>query len=203
MAARARSGGSHRWLSCDAVGQGGCSPWDLEVLTGGQEFPQCPVFRAWALAQIATLHPDAIVVASRDDLTRVSPRDGLSAPDYWARGVVAQLQRLTKMAPEVLVLADTTDPQFGPADCLTTSYADVGDCAFAMSPEVIDANAVLRRLTLAEGAEYVDVVPLICLGGRCPMVVDHVVTYADFGHLSISWTRRVGPELAVMMNLKS
>ena len=183
--------------------KGGCPPWDVEVLTGGVEFSQCPVFRAWALSQITALHPDVIVVAARSDLARVSPRDGLSAPDYWARGVSSELQRLSRLAPEVLVLADTTDPQFEPADCLTTSHADLGDCAFGMSDEVIDANATLRRLTIAEGARYVDVVPLVCLGGRCPMVVDHLVIYADFGHLSMSWARRVSTEFTTRMHLPS
>ena len=171
--------------------KGGCPPYDVRVLAGAVEFTQCPAFRAWAIAQITALHPEVIVVAGRSDFDRITPTLGLSVRDDWARGVSSQLQRLVALSPEVLVLADTTDPQFEPADCLTTTHADLGDCAFAMSQDVIDANAELRRLARAAGARFVDVVPLVCRDGRCPMVVDRLVTFADFGHVSMSWARAV------------
>ncbi|MEI4872631.1 hypothetical protein Q8G47_28300, partial [Klebsiella pneumoniae] len=56
------------------------------------------------------------------------------------------------------------------------------------------ANAVVAAAARAHGAAYVDVTRLMCLHGRCPLVVSGTVTYADATHLSVSWTRTLaGP----------
>jgi hypothetical protein len=41
----------------------------------------------------------------------------------------------------------------------------------------------------------------VCLRNRCPMVVDQVVTFRDSSHLSVTWVKKVAPDLGRLLDL--
>ena len=62
-------------------------------------------------------------------------------------------------------------------------------CVTTENPRVEVANVVLRRAAARTGTNYVDVTTLVCVRGRCPVVVDHTATYADTDHVSVTWAK--------------
>ena len=50
-------------------------------------------------------------------------------------------------------------------------------------------------MALANGAGYVDTVDLLCVGGRCPLVVDRTMTFMDYSHVSPAWSAALAGDL--------
>jgi len=62
-------------------------------------------------------------------------------------------------------------------------------------------NSITRRASERLGADFVDVTGLVCLRRRCPIIVDHIVTYHDPGHLSETWTNAITDEFGHLLDL--
>jgi len=57
----------------------GCGPYDVTQLHDGQAYPACPECRDWAMAQIAEIRPD-VVVLSAAAAAVMDPKECLTAP---------------------------------------------------------------------------------------------------------------------------
>jgi hypothetical protein len=56
------------------------------------------------------------------------------------------------------------------------------------------ANAVTRETASELGAGFVDTVRLLCVSGRCPLVVDRTMTFMDYSHVSMAWAQALAEE---------
>ena len=77
----------------------------------------------------------------------------------------------------------------------------MASCVTKESTRVLLANAMLGRAATWTHTDYVDVTTLVCVGGRCPVVVDRTATYADNDHVSVTWARAVSGELGALLAL--
>lgn len=167
----------------------GCPPFDVPVVDGGgADFWQCTQFREWAHAYIERERPELVVIASEAMSRRLRTAAGLALDTTWARGVESTLRRLTGLDARVVVVADTPDLAFDPVDCLTAPGSRLGDCVGAPHAGLETANALTRRVALDGGAGFVDVLELLCVRGRCPLVVDRTMTFWDYSHVSPMWS---------------
>jgi peptidoglycan/LPS O-acetylase OafA/YrhL len=178
----------------------GCGPFDVEQKVRGSSFPYCSAFRDWAVRRIEKLRPDTIVLAYRG-LLQVQPQPGQSKPDAWADGVFSSVRRLVRLAPTVKVLSDVTSRDFGPGDCLSDPDSSMAACTSREQAWILKANRFTRRTVEPLGAEFLDITGLVCLGHRCPLVVDRFVTYRDASHVSVSWATRLAPDFEHVVNL--
>jgi hypothetical protein len=173
-----------------------CPPYPLRVVVwGGADFDNCHAWRGWAVERIRELDPDVVVIGSDVVTTwRVRPDPGLSLLQTWSRAVGDLVDTLRRRGAIVVVLGDIPLHVTDPEACLTTPGAVMGQCDVTSTGWTAEANAVVAAAARAHGAAYVDVTRLMCLDGRCPLVVSGTVTYADATHLSVSWTRTLaGP----------
>jgi peptidoglycan/LPS O-acetylase OafA/YrhL len=173
-----------------------CPPYPLRVVVwGGADFDNCHAWRGWAVGRIRELDPDVVVIGS-DVVTswRVRPDPGLSLLQTWSRAVGDLVDTMRRQGAIVVVLGDIPLHATDPEACLTTPGAVMGRCDVASTGWTAEANAIVAAAARAHGAAYVDVNRLMCLDGRCPLVVSGTVTYADATHLSVSWSRTLaGP----------
>ena len=166
----------------------GCPPFDVPVVDGGgADFWQCTTFRDWAHAYIARERPELVVIASEATSTRLRPAPGVSMDATWTGAVENTLHRLAGWGARIVVVADTPDLDFDPVDCLTAPGSRLDDCVGGPHTGLDAANALTRRVALDQRAGFVDALELLCVRGRCPLVVDRTMTFWDYSHVSPAW----------------
>lgn len=173
-----------------------CPPFDVPVVDGaGADFWQCTAFRGWSSAYIEEARPELIVVSSEATSYRLRPDSGYNLAETWATGVENTLARLRRSGAPVVVLADTPDLAFDPVDCLTQPGARLDDCVGAPHEGLTAANEITRAAAARSGVGYVDTVGLLCVHGRCPLVVDRTMTFMDYAHVSAAWSVALADDL--------
>ena len=173
-----------------------CPPYPLRVVVwGGADFDNCHAWRDWAGERIRELDPDVVIIGSDVVTTwRVRSDPGLSLTQTWARAVGDLVDTMRRQGALVVVLGDIPLHATDPEACLTAPGAVMGRCDVSSTGWTAEANGVVAAAARTHGAAYVDVNRLMCLDGRCPLVVSGTVTYADATHLSVSWSRTLaGP----------
>ena len=176
----------------------GCAPFALTQQHFGAPYTECRRWRSWALARMRTLHPDLVLVAFRG-LLDVVPPAGRTPVEAWEQGATASLRELTRVAPEVEVISDITALGFAPGDCLTTPGSTMASCTQPIQDTTRVGNAATRRAAHATGTRFVDVSGLVCVHRRCPVVVNHIVTYHDSAHISATWGHRIAAPLGHLL----
>ena len=178
----------------------GCSPFNVEQKNQGAPYPECPAFRRWALRRITELRPDAVVLAHGGQFT-AQPPPGQSFAEMWTNGVSSAVRHMRRLTPEVKVISDITNLDFSPEDCITDPDSTMSSCRAPEQKITQVGNSITRRASERLGADFVDVTGLVCLRRRCPIIVDHIVTFHDAGHLSETWTNAVTDEFGHLLNL--
>ena len=201
-------GDSHvgEWLpALDALGQEagyrvvplvkyGCTPYDVDLLTGGRPYTECQEFRDWALAQVAALKPDVVVVGGRglqgNMAAPVEERAGV-----WTAGVSMTLDALAPLTDRLVVVGDTPALDVDPIGCLTDTHATMATCTTPVDPRTTQANGLTSAVARQHGVDFLDLSDLACLRGRCPAVAGGLMVYANTDHLSMAWVEHVTPEV--------
>ena len=149
---------------------------------------QCTLWYHWALAQLARLHPDVIVMGTYANTT------------WWKEGQIQVLNDLHRFAPRVILLSDT--PWIGsPADCLLTRGATQGTCLKTLRPLVIALNHQSARVARAGHSQFLNTFGWFCHAARCPSLINGLVPFYDGAHLTPEYSRYLGPALADALNL--
>jgi peptidoglycan/LPS O-acetylase OafA/YrhL len=177
-----------------------------ELVPGSPAWQECDDFRAWALDQIASLHPSLVVVASSgpnpvlyDSSGNRIPKDGIDPAVH--AGYVDLFTRLATTSDHAVLLRDVPKSETLPDECLTTSGNDLGDCLFTPLPaSVNDANISVAAAEEA-GTDVVDPTPWICWDGSCPAVIGNVLPYRDRGHLTTVYAESLAEELTGALGL--
>jgi peptidoglycan/LPS O-acetylase OafA/YrhL len=170
--------------------------WPVWQASEGQVNASCTEFHDWAVAQVADLDPDLVVVGSRAvssfaNEERTGPLDPGDGPEAWETGVRGVLDELAAHTDQVSLVLDTPTTPQPPADCLSDAGATVGSCTTQMPAEVTELNARTRAAASAAGAQVIDMEPYVCAQGRCPMVVGSTAVYSDEDHLSATYVKQV------------
>jgi hypothetical protein len=99
-------------------------------------------------------------------------------------------QRLVDGGALVVPVADTPQPGFDMADCVSANEGDLDRCAVPRSEAVGDgARALAQAAEGQRGVEAVDLNDLICPGPRCDPVIGRVLVYRDQEHITATYAR--------------
>ncbi len=202
------TGDSHvgQWLpALDTLGQEtgyrvlplikyGCTPYDVDLQTGGRAYTECSDFRAWALQRIRELKPDVVVVGGRGlQGNMAAPTD--QRADTWSAGTARTLRTLAPLTDRLVVVGDVPALGVDPIGCLTDAHATMATCTTRADRRTVEANALTSAAARAQRVAYVDLSDLACLHGRCPAVAGGLMVYANVDHLSMAWVDHVTPEV--------
>jgi hypothetical protein len=121
----------------------------------------------------------------------VDPRPGQTVARAWQQGSRSAVSRLAGHTARLVVLGDVSARDGKPRVCLRDPHVDMGTCTRPVEATVLQANRITRAAATHAHARYVTTQNLVCARGRCPLVVDRIVTYRDPSHLSITWTHRI------------
>lgn len=172
----------------------GCSPYDVPL--GDPTGSECARYHSWALPQLTRLGPQAVILGSRTN-------DYLCETAAWGPGVATLVHRLREVSPELRILADVSGLPFEPGDCLSDPHAVLRTCLAPARDAVLEGNRALRATAARLGVPFVDTTRLVCGPTLCPAVVDDVMVYGDYDHISATWARRVSDELGNLVGLRA
>jgi peptidoglycan/LPS O-acetylase OafA/YrhL len=204
-------GDSHagHWLpALDALGKSehfklvpvvkvGCSPYDVTQHYSQMPQAECSAFRAWSHVELGQLHPDVIISSSRNELW-MKPEPGASINQQWSAGVRSGLKTLRALAPVVKIFSDVPHREDA-ADCLSQSHNRQADCMTTTAVQGAASNHLTKVAAEGSGAQWVNIVPLVCHAGTCPEVVGNLPVYYDDSHLSLTWAIHVAPALGELL----
>lgn len=176
-----------------------CPVADVRVRSAelGREYDECDAWRSSALARIAELAPDVVLVSAAGAGYESLRTDPAPFAEVWRRGLERTLTRIT--APTV-VLHDTPRWSVTPNRCLSASVEDVSVCseptAALVRPDIVDAERAAARVT---DSVTVDPVPWIC-DAQCAPVLWNVLAYRDVNHITDVLARTLTPRMVAVLD---
>ena len=187
----------------------GCSPLVLRTRVKDRDWPECADYRRWALARIAELSPDLVVVGTHT-YTYISDGRGGQLKEgsrryerSYSRGLTRLVTALQETSDRVVVLGDLARrrPAVRPARCLLANDRRYAPCENRLSARDDEMLARDASATRAAGGEFFDTNRLTCLRRRCPVAAGGIYVYRDFSHVSRTWSLHVGEVLAARIRL--
>jgi peptidoglycan/LPS O-acetylase OafA/YrhL len=178
----------------------GCPPSNVSVVSplSRRRYPECDVWRAYALRRIEREGPVLVLAAGSahhqvlEDGRRLK---GEAATRPLADGWPPVLRRLRAAAGHVVV---TSDPPRAPLDvpaCVSDHLKELRRCAFARGRAAARAEAVSAVVRTVDGVRALDLSEQLCLAELCPSVIGDVLVYRNSGHLTASFAATLGPWL--------
>lgn len=178
----------------------GCTPFDVDLETGGRSYGECAAFRGWAAERLREADPEVLVIGTRvlqGNMTAPKPE----RLETWRAGVDSTLDDLAPVADRTVVLGDVPGLRLDPIECISDAEATMASCTSRTFPRIADGNAVMRRQARRHDVTYVETSDLACLEQQCTAVAAGRMVYVDQEHLSRTWVRHVAPHLRARMDL--
>jgi peptidoglycan/LPS O-acetylase OafA/YrhL len=166
----------------------------------GREYTECAKWRHDALQKIAALKPDIVILGSTYtyDFTQ----------QQWIKGTSEVLQAISAAVGHVYILRSTPTLSFDGPACLAPRsrlYAALSPKGMCVAPATnVHSNEVYHWLeTAASGfgnVSMVDMTDAICPDGQCRAEQHGVIVFRDSQHMSATFVRSLGLELATHLN---
>ena len=161
----------------------------------GREYTECARWREAALAHIAGMAPDEVILGSTQTYD--------FNPTQWRDGTVRILRRLAPAADRVHILRGTPVLPFDGPDCIAPRgalWSHIASTSCTAPAHDPPSNAVFHALQAAasgfDNVRVVDMTNAICPGGTCAAQRDGNLTYRDGRHLTASFVASLAPALA-------
>ncbi|KQP65683.1 hypothetical protein ASF47_08015 [Nocardioides sp. Leaf285] len=177
-----------------SLGTFGCPFVPLPVGSSSEAVDDCATRRAEALATIADLDPDVVVVANSSETPDVLGTGDSVSDTGWARGVEQLLAPAVATGAAVVVLA----PPPGGTDieeCYTRLSSPV-DCVGQVSDSWVSRARSEQTMATELGGTWISSAPWFCFRDQCPSFVDGVPVRSDAVHMTTAFAERVEPLLA-------
>ena len=159
---------------------------------------KCDAHHAWVYAEVARLSPDLVLMSSlAGSIVRLaSGNGGADALTEWQTATAATITALQESTDHVAVLSPP--PASTPfAECKTLTSVPT-DCIYSPSnlyQKVVTAEQAAVE-QLGDFAQYVNVVPWLCVDERCPAFIDNTPVFFDGQHFVREASTQLGPLLA-------
>lgn len=181
-----------------ALTKAGCPPVALVKRGPLDRGTGCEDWRELAFRRIESEDPRMVVLSGatgysvEEDGEKLEGRD---REDALEDSYVGVLERLRDVAPHVVVLKDPPVPPTDIPGCVSESLNRLDKCSFRLEggfEQTFETRAAAR----VEGAEVVDVTPVICPDGTCRSVIGDALVYRNKGHLTATFSATLAPTIA-------
>ncbi|TFD11081.1 acyltransferase [Cryobacterium sp. TMT1-2-2] len=158
----------------------------------------CDDHHSWVYNEVARLSPDLVIMSSlAGSIVRLaSGNEGVAALTEWQTATADTITALQGATDHVAVLSPP--PASTPfAECKTLTSAPA-DCTY--SPSSLYQKVVATEQGAIEKfgdfAQYVNVVPWLCVDNTCPAFIDNTPVFFDGQHFVREASNQLGPLLA-------
>ena len=155
----------------------------------------CTTWRTAAIAAVNQLKPAAVIVAERSSHLFTSSNQLVSTADFQA-GLTSTFTALTASGAALVALGDnpvyplTGSGGGGPGVCLGSHPTHITLCGTTTNPTDPQwRNHAADEATAAVAAHgtFVNTTAWICLKTTCPPVVNKLIVYTDWSHLTATY----------------
>ena len=164
-----------------------------------REYTECAAWDAAVVARLASAQPDLTVITMSHWILP------LRSSDQNVSAEAAALGREVALVPgRSTIMIDTPHANGDVPDCLAAHRADIRPCATARSIAFSGHGLVERAAARLADVAAIDISPDICptsYGRTCPAVVDGMIVYRDYHHLTATFSASLAPELDHALNL--
>jgi hypothetical protein len=165
-----------------------CPYADVTTMENGGLRLECDTWRRLTMARIVADHP-ALVILSANHRHQAAVNgiglDGAAGIAAMQAGVSRTIATFQAAGARVVVLGDTPQVPWDPADCLSANPDHVLRCAIptdaALDPPWLAAEQAAAE---ALAATFVNTAAWVCPSDPCPAVIGRYVVYADSNHLT-------------------
>ncbi len=168
-------------------------------------YTECQAFHSFALPLIVQLHPDVVVLASKERDAQIvvkghPTQQGIE--DAWETGLAKVIDTLKPASGKVVVLGEFAFGSPAGTACVAAHEQDLQACNLPRSSAIDDTHNHMEQSTARQhGALYVNTVPWFCTTTVCPAVVSGIITRADASHLAPSYALWLSDVLAAAIGL--
>jgi len=169
-----------------ARNRGQCMVPDVRTIDKENIDIECAKHRNQVNLEIAKVHPYLVVAMSLNSNLIKGTQETLKS------GMATEYGFLVENAEHVLVIGETPFTS-DPRSCLKSGEKVqncVGDGKSRQDYRLITASAAEKV-----GAQYLDLTPWMCVGSKCPVVIDGSFVTWDGGHLTTAFSRKLAPLL--------
>jgi hypothetical protein len=162
---------------------------------------ECEQWRSQMIARLRVEHPQLVVVSMwRGYGPGYGWFSGFTSYDpAWLDSLTRLVRQLRGTGAEVLVLGPVPDPQSVVPICLSSHLDDASACSPPRSTAVNERGvAAESAATKAGGGQYADITELFCTAERCPVIVGNTLVYSDKAHVTIQYSRVLGPVIGAL-----
>jgi peptidoglycan/LPS O-acetylase OafA/YrhL len=159
---------------------------------------KCDDHHAWVYAEVAKLSPDLVIMSSlAGSIVRLaSGNEGTIALAEWQTATADTITALRGSTDHVAVLAPPpATKSFAECKTLTSAPADCAYSPSSLYKKVVasEENAVSQ---VGDFAQYISVVPWLCVDDNCPAFIDNTPLFFDGQHLVREASTQLAPLLA-------
>lgn len=182
-----------------------CPAADVKVFNTSmkREDTECEAWRQSALARIAELQPELVIISESDGPVADSTRQARSyalSPAAWKQGLRATMSYLDSQSIHAIFIADVPRPGFDVPTCLSRATAHEGapdacNVARALALNEDARTAEQAALNGLKQARLLDFADTLCPKQVCPTMVAGQVVYRDSDHLTSSFAHSLTPLL--------
>jgi peptidoglycan/LPS O-acetylase OafA/YrhL len=190
---------AQRHWRLETLGKVACPLMNLPITSAylRREYTECEQWRGQIIGRLQAEHPRLIVLSMS---RRYGAEFGFTSYDpAWIDSMTRLVAQLRGTGAEVLVLGPIPDPHPMVPTCLSAHLDDATACAPPRSTAVSEAGITAETAAVkAGGGHYTDVTALFCTANRCPVIIGNTLVYRDDNHLTIEYTRVLGPAIDVL-----
>ncbi len=169
-----------------------CPFIDLPVRSNAlkREYRECARFNDAVVERLRAIRPDVTLVAINQ---WVLPQD----PDHGKVAIVGAAlgRQLDRVPGRAVLMADNPHAKGDVPSCLSKHADDISRCATPYAKAFAGHGVIETVAAETTGVPLIDLAPAICAQDPCPDVVDDMVVYRDYHHLTATFSRSLGPEL--------
>ena len=184
-------------IQCAAIDHDVWDPYDKRA------YPECTTWRANALAKIAELKPDLVVVTSSYAAQLTINDQPIPSGERladWSPALERTLRDVASRAKHVLLIGDTPRSHGDPPACVSGRMANALACA-TPAQEATDAARLQADAASARkaGVAFLDPTAWLCPSQPCPAVIGGVLVFRDGDHMTATFAAALAPYLAAVL----
>jgi peptidoglycan/LPS O-acetylase OafA/YrhL len=202
--------GAQRPWRIETMAKAACPMMDLPVANRFvsplvEYLEHCEQWRGQIMARLRAEHPKLVVLSVfRGYLASHSNGflSGFSSYDpAWIDSLTRLVQQLRGTGAKVLVLGPIPQLYASVPSCLSEHLDDATACS-PPRPMAFDQPGIAAESAAvkAGGGQYAELTELFCTANRCPVIVGNTLVYVDAGHLTIEYSRLLGPAMGALVD---
>jgi len=159
---------------------------------GGSVDEICVKNRQRAYAETKKYRPDYLLIADHAN-------DSAGIVGNYGAGLLGAVNTVLKSTGHIAIIGTQPERSLRSENCLDNKFRVLDACFFSAASGQNYRLAQQRVATLT-GQAYIDPLPWLCVGAKCPPIIDDTMVFNDNQHYSTPFAKKIGPLMVAQLN---